>query len=203
MAYVPNPSMPIVVLSASCPQENCVLHPLCCALSKCLLENWSITGPPLCRWGCAQSHTSPSLLSLTLVRDSTGSRRTSSTWSRWTQCYQILAVLKTFKFWCWILLLTVFTLKCRRWNFKPSANSQDPEVVVLSQVHCGSFFDSKLETLRVMVMYTIWLHKTAFTSTVLAIPGAALAHTSIFFLLLALWQCYRKVRPKALLQIKT
>lgn len=100
------------------------------------------------------------------------------------------------KFWSWILLLTLFNLKCRSWNFKLSTNSKDPKVVTLSQVYCGSFFDSNLETLT----YTIWLHKTSFTSTVLAISS------SYFFPILSC-TCFltvlQKSDSKASLQIKT
>lgn len=77
---------------------------------------------------------------------------------------------------------------------KPSTNSQDPEVVMLLQVHCGSFSDSKLEPLREVKMYTIWLRKTAFTSTVLAIPRAALVHT--FFHILS-FTCFMTVLQKS------
>lgn len=70
-------------------------------------------------------------------------------------------------------------------------------------IHCASFFDSKLKTLREVIMYTIWFCKTAFTSTVLTIPGVALVHTFFHIFLLALWQCYRNVIPKASLQIET
>jgi len=41
---------------------------------------------------------------------------------------------------------------------------------MLSQVHRGSCFDSKPQTLGEVIMYTIWLCK-------LAIPRAALVHT--------------------------
>lgn len=84
----------------------------------------------------------------------------------WQHCKQS-------KFWTFILLITGFTLKCRRWNFKP-------RILKLSCCHkltVETLFDSKLETL----MCTIWLHRTAFTSAVLAIPRAALVHTPFIF----------------------